>query len=535
MRMRGLTRRRFLAAGTGAAAGLAVPGIWPCRQGATQRPAASGASELFSAPAIEASRSGVLQTSLRVAEAPISIRDSTGEHIARTRCYNGHVPGPTWKLRPGDELRVYLINDLKPNTDPGCGESHPKQPHCFNTTNLHTHGLHVSPMAPSDDSLLRIEPQSGYQYCFRLPEFHPPGTFWYHAHHHGSTALQVRNGMAGALIVEEPEGQQILPDASDLVWIIQEAAGDAAEKIYTCAHLEAPCMVNGKYQPALHLRPGELQRWRFINATATPGGYAGLSLLDADGKPQQMTLIALDGYTLRRMQTTTHYVLPPGGRADFLVQLHRSVRYRMMKLRFQGNARDQVLAFVEVGGTPRKMRMPLSLPPPPPFLKPIETDEIHRHRTLRFQMCPDQARGDTCREFPDAKPCHGESPDEPIGGAFLIDGKPYDPARIDHTVRLGDAEEWEVVNETGAEHPFHIHVNHFQVVKEGVPASDWVWRDTLSLPAGGSVKIRSRFPTYPGRFLLHCHILLHSDMGMMQNVEVVGDGVGPCKAASIIR
>ncbi|MBV9960335.1 MAG: multicopper oxidase domain-containing protein, partial [Acidobacteria bacterium] len=107
--------------------------------------------------------------------------------------------------------------------------------------------------------------------------------------------------------------------------------------------------------------------------------------------------------------------------------------------------------------------------------------------------------------------------------------KPYDPERIDQSVKLGAVEEWEIVNETGSEHPFHIHVNHFQVVRAGVPPEEWTWQDTVSLPADGSLKIRTRFRTFDGRYLLHCHILLHSDLGMMQNVEVLGDGVEPCR------
>lgn len=527
-----LSRRRFLAAGTvAAAAALVSPGVAFDGQVQRQTAETSAYYESFSEPLVEYSRDGVLRTTLRVIEADVPIREDTGMRIERTRCYNGMVPGPTLKARAGEELRIRLINELPLRADAHCGKDQVNQPHCFNTTNLHTHGLHVSPLAPSDNSFLKIEPQTEYEYCFQIPKFHPAGTFWYHAHVHGSTALQVMNGMAGALIIEEPEAQQLVPEARDMVWVIQEIVGQAAEKVYTCDHPHVAYTVNGRFQPTLRLRPGEIQRWRFINATATPGGFVNLQLHGDDRKQHEMVLIAVDGYPLQRMQRRTEYILPPGGRADFLVQLPKSGRYRMMKLRFQGQARDQVLARIEVGGQPLSIQFPNRLPPLSPFLNPITDNEISNRRTVRFQVCPDQARGDVCKRFPEAKLCSGLKGDEMVRNAFLINDKPYAPDRIDHSIKLGTAEEWEVVNESGAEHPFHIHINHFQVMREGVPPEEWVWQDTLSLPADGSVKIRSRFRDYHGRYLLHCHILLHSDLGMMQNVEVVGNGLEPCKPA----
>jgi len=531
-----LSRRLFLTVGTGLVGAL-ISRTSPGGQNRgrlqhqSQRAARSNHYESFSEPLAESSKDGALSTTLRVMEADIAIREPTGLRIERTRCYNGLATGPTLKLRPGDELRIRLRNELPTNPDSPCGKTHLNRPHCFNTTNIHTHGLHVSPKAPSDDSYLRIEPQTEYQYCFRVPKFHPTGTFWYHAHVHGSTGLQVMNGLAGALIIEEPDDQRLVPEYKDLVWMVQEILGKDAEKLYTCDHPHGSYTVNGKFQPTVQIHPGEIQRWRFINATATPGGYMKLQLLDSGGKLQPVSIIAVDGYPLRRTSRRTEYILPPGGRADFLVQLRRSGTFKLMKRRFQGQARDQVLALIDVGGKPLNATLPESLAALPSFIDPITDNEIVGRRTLRFQICPDQARGDTCKHFPDAKLCSGQKGDQSIQNAFLIDGNPYDPDRTDHTVKLDAAEEWEIVNETGAEHPFHIHTNHFQLVRQGVEPRDWVWQDTVSLPADRSVKIRSRFRDYHGKYLVHCHILLHSDLGMMQNVEVVGRGVEPCNPA----
>jgi FtsP/CotA-like multicopper oxidase with cupredoxin domain len=523
-------RRYFIAGGLGVVASvLAFRKIaFPVNPKTSAN--ASGSSEPFIQPTVETSKNGKLQTELRVVESDISIRDPQGLRIERTRCYNGSVPGPTLRLRAGEELRIKLTNRL-PELGEHCGKEQVNRPHCFNTTNLHTHGLHVSPAAPSDNSFLRIKPQSEYQYCFQLPETHPAGTFWYHAHVHGSTGLQTMNGMAGALIIEDPDDEKLVPESGDLVWLVQELLGAGAEKLYSCEHPHAPYTVNGKFQPTLGLRPGEVQRWRFINATATPGGYMDLQLIDGRNRPQELMIIAIDGYPLHRRLRRTSYVLPPGGRVDFLVRLRRPGKYKMVKRRFQGQAQDQVLAWIDSIGKSLNTSLPSTLRSLPPFLKPITDDEIVKRRVIRFQICPEQVRGDVCKNYPNAKLCRSQSGDELLTNAFLIDGKPYDPDRVDHRIKLGTAEEWEIVNETGAEHPFHVHINHFQVMQPGVSPEYWPWQDTVSLPTERSIKIRSRFLDYPGQFLLHCHILLHSDLGMMQNVEVVGDGKGPCSAA----
>jgi len=511
-----LPRRRFLTGGMTAIAALLAPAELAFPQ-LRKQAAASGNSKPFTQPAIETSKNGTLETHLRVVQADVPIPG--GVRLEQTRCYNGSVPGPTLRLRAGEELRLKLSNEL-PGPAEHCNGEHLNRPHCFNTTNIHTHGLHVSPQSPSDNSFLRIGPQSEYQYQFQLPQNHIAGTFWYHAHVHGSTGLQTMNGMAGALIVEEPEDEKLVPEASDLIWLVQELLGTGAEKLYACEHPHAPYTVNGTFQPTLPMRPGEVQRWRFINTTATPGGFMDLQLLDNRNRRQEFMVIAIDGHPLRRRLRRTSYVLPPAGRVDFLVQLRRPGKYKMFKRRYQGQAQDQVLAWIENGGKPLNTPLPSLLRSLPPLLRPIADDEIVKRRVLRFQICPDQARGDVCKNYPEAKLCRNQSSDEPLTNVFLIDGKPYDPNRVDHTVKLGTAEEWEIVNETGAEHPFHIHVNHFQVMQPGVSPEYWPWQDTVSLPAERSIKIRSRFLDFPGRFLLHCHILLHSDLGMMQNVEV---------------
>jgi FtsP/CotA-like multicopper oxidase with cupredoxin domain len=90
-------------------------------------------------PEVRRSVNGELRTTLRVGYA---YKDIGGYRLS-LRSYEGTIPGPTLRVRPGDALRIRLINDLPPNSD-----SVPLNmalPHHFNTTNFHFHGSHVSP------------------------------------------------------------------------------------------------------------------------------------------------------------------------------------------------------------------------------------------------------------------------------------------------------------------------------------------------------------------------------------------------------
>jgi len=86
---------------------------------------------------------------------------------------------------------------------------------------------------------------------------------------------------------------------------------------------------------------------------------------------------------------------------------------------------------------------------------------------------------------------------------------------------LGAVEEWTVVNEHDNDHVFHIHTNPFQMVAiNGEKLSERDWRDTVVVPRNGSVTFRSRFLDFTGRFVHHCHMMNHEELGMMQVVEV---------------
>ena len=100
----------------------------------------------------------------------------------------------------------------------------PNEPHGPDITNLHTHGLHVSPKDPADNVFLELGPgDAPHDFIFKIDEHHPCGTFWYHAHKHGSVAFQLASGMAGALIVEgDMDNVKEIHEAEDRLFVIQQ-------------------------------------------------------------------------------------------------------------------------------------------------------------------------------------------------------------------------------------------------------------------------------------------------------------------------
>jgi FtsP/CotA-like multicopper oxidase with cupredoxin domain len=136
--------------------------------------------------------------------APNEIRSpgeqKAGKDKVSLRSYGGCLTGPVIELKPGNTLRIFLENALDAN-DPSCPANARPGPGCFNTINMHFHGLHVSPAGNSDNVLLNIAPETHFEYEVSIPGDHPSGTFWYHPHRHGSTAIQVASGASGALIV----------------------------------------------------------------------------------------------------------------------------------------------------------------------------------------------------------------------------------------------------------------------------------------------------------------------------------------------
>lgn len=157
--------------------------------------------------------------------------------------YDGHLPGPTLVVEPGDLLRVRLVNDLD---DP---------------TNLHTHGLHVSGEGNADNIFVRVDPGESFQYEFPIRADHHTGTNWYHPYHHGHSARQLFAGMAGVLVVaERGEARRATAIGRERVMAISAVEfGDDGELVPPLASAQGAQirLVNGQVNPTVDIAPGE--------------------------------------------------------------------------------------------------------------------------------------------------------------------------------------------------------------------------------------------------------------------------------------
>src|SRR2546427_4636825 len=244
--------------------------------------------------------------------------------------FNGANVAPVIRASPGDVLKITYVNDLPVKSPETCAVNP-----CMDMTNLHFHGLTVSPDAPQDDVLSMLAtPGQVLHYSVEIPRDHPPGLFWYHTHPHGESHRQVLDGMSGAIVIEGMEryapqmarlrervivvrGRSIEhdPKAAELrrqVEIPSKGCGgeaEAVEEIFT---------VNGAVRPRIEIAPNERQFWRIVNASADR--YLDLQL---DG--HTFEIVALDGMPLayhepnNPTRTANHLLLAPAGRLEAIV------------------------------------------------------------------------------------------------------------------------------------------------------------------------------------------------------------------------
>ena len=523
-----ISRRQALKYGLGAGAALALPAMLSACSDNGSKPSAGGngggsAAKDLPYPRVLTSHDGVLALTLTATPAVVDIGAA---QPASTWTYDLVVPGHTWEIRGGDTLKVDLVNSLPPLPD-----GHPvdlTRPHEWTTTNLHTHGLHVSPAPGADNVFLELPPGERTHIEIPVPADHPGGIFWYHPHKHGGVCQQIRGGMAGMLIVRgEIDDVPEVKAAKEQVMVLQSIElGPDYQLMDPIPHptktesffprTQVFYTVNGVLTPKIRMYPGEVQRWRLLNAAE--GKFMALQLTDHD-----FHVLAWDGLTLAEPDTVDDVRLGAGNRVEVLVQAGAAGTYDLMLTPGSSQHPDipgglhvgdsatsttgfsqpsaeltpRTMATVEVAGSGPPMRLPTTLPAFDPPILPIA-------RARQFSYTVER---------------------EPNGEFvnFGVDGLPFDPARAPYQMKLGTAEEWTLTNAADHSHVFHVHVNPFKVVKlNGQPLAKPFWRDTLIIDTpGDSATFQSNFVDFTGKTVDHCHIVSHEDLGMMEAVEIV--------------
>lgn len=524
------------------------------------------------------SRDGVLETDLSVHDEKLP--DGTSRYCYLT---SDGKPSPTLRLKPGDELVIHFKNDLvdldtaTPALDrplagaPICSAKQKADP-CASgamtpvSTNLHFHGLTVPPVCHQDDVLrTSIQPNDApFEYRLRIPDDAAPGLYWYHPHLHGFSKTQVLGGASGALIIEGieradpslaglPERVLVIRD-QDLVNPDAQPAksepvmtksqldndGDAANSGTGFGKPAKDLSVNfvpvpyPNYPPAtLSMKPGERQLWRVLNASAIT--YLNLALI-IGRTPQQIGVVALDGVPLQfdgspspAVQQVNHIGLPPGSRAEFIVEGPPAGASALLVTRAVDtgpageNDPNRALLAITASADARE----------PPSMLPAHAEPLPRpERPWVGDVAPVRVR----KLFFSEQPENPADPNSPTKFFLTIDGetpKPFDPQSDvpDITVRQGDVEDWIIENRSPELHDFHIHQLHFQLRDwSGIAVNEPFLRDTVNVPYYNnrmlkypSVRLRMDFrdPNIVGTFVYHCHVLEHEDGGMMGRIRVV--------------
>ncbi|WP_042418061.1 multicopper oxidase family protein [Streptacidiphilus anmyonensis] len=427
--------------------------------------------------------------------------------------YDGRYIGPTLRLEPGTSVVIRLVN------------------HLTVATNLHVHGMHVSPAGEADDPFRCVPAGSTATYLLRIPRDQQQGTYWYHSHAMGKTCPfrsaggpdmaspmvgdvenQIFAGLSGAIVVGDDRSLLPAPlrhvTAHTLVlkdmqidWkghIVQNTATTAINSDSPTVRL-----VDGQLRPVLSMRPDETQLWRLVNA-----GADIFYQLQLDG--YRFTVVGEDGAPVARVTVTTNLLMPPGKRFDVLVTAcPRPGRAWLRTLAYttgpQGDSYPQArLLLLDVHG-PRAAELPTVTGRIPTAASDLSRARIARHRTVVLSESAD-------------------------GNTFYINGREFsgdDPSVFATPARLGTVEEWTVVNASREIHPFHLHVSYFQVMSvNGRPQPYTHVQDIVPIPytvhgRPGVVVVRIAFTDFTGRYLFHCHIAAHEDNGMMSFVYVV--------------
>jgi len=532
------------------------------------------------------------------------------------RGYNHRIPGPTIRVPAGADrrVRIKLWNDLHGSDYreiAGMEGYAKKSCHDFNLTNLHAHGAHVQPnyatvvpndpclgtgCAPGqryygDNVLLEVPAQQTAQYRWDLDEDgpHEAGTNWYHPHIHGSTAIQVINGAAGALVIEgDLDKVPGIAKATQRLMVMQQVPIDSEQTVpladgQSCSESTlsvnnfltvtqlSPTLINGKLRPRIVTAPGQVERWRMIYA-GNPDEM-GLKLHPAlDDKceswdilhPIELTQIARDGQTLPQFYKSDTIWVSPGYRVDSMVKMPTEKQTLCLVSRRIRDLTGSVLAVVAVdpsAGEPTEVNLPQESAVAA-FAKPtswngtvegkqmqVSCDSVQTPQQKVVLLVPTSEGSPPLGPTPTLASCnisayhqqHEIDPNLPncVCPSPNISCRRFDERRAwgyrsDRVMTVDSSEKWEVRAFDG--HPFHVHINPFLVcpTSSNKEPNFAHWRDTYWVQAeDGARQLLMNFRKFTGQFVMHCHKLNHEDEGMMELLEICAPGDLSCLCQKI--
>lgn len=442
-------------------------------------------------------------------------------------------------MKAGTQCSVKIVNALPPYPPGSVSSScpyHANSVHCCDTHNLHTHGLYVSPHQDNIDS--HQNPGQTETYTYDLPEEHMQGTMWFHAHHHGSTNVQVSGGLAGALLVEPADSYTLPPDLGVLygpgsteklmvlshIWL---GPGDPvsqgfALKSHTEISAECPdqtitphytgngtnvCVVNGQYQPTVQIFQNDATVFRLVNAAGNE-----VIELQISGGACTMKIIARDGiFQGMSHLTTDSVVVVQGGRADVAVYCDAVGTYTMsitrnvinngclanLTLTIAERFEQAVLMYIDVVAGGDGNPLPTSFAARPNCLRCLQNDDAVTFKNGTGEAVPEVALDSTAtNELGMNKiPFPGFTEQPHVG-----------------TSRVGAVNEITTGRRPrgpgGHNHPHHQHVWPFQPqVPDGCNGQVWAQFESRDVLPQQRQALRWWTSRFNGCQVVHCHTL----------------------------
>jgi FtsP/CotA-like multicopper oxidase with cupredoxin domain len=456
---------------------------------------------------------GVVDVSIEARVAATSVNGVPANLLT----YNGSFIAPTIRANPGDVIYLRFRNALPFTTQTNM------LGHLKNVTNVHVHGFHVSPGAdmmtglPADNVHIPVAAGGGeLVYCYDLAKQRPGSLGLYHPHVHGTVAEQFWGGLIGALDVADGPITALASYPTKLLVLKDITIANGAPTPYTMMseYMHGKegdlVMVNAQVNPYLPVRPGAVQRLRIIN-----GSNARFYRLAIQG--HALNLVGTEGGLLDVPYAVSELLMAPGERVDVLVKASNTTGdYKVLALPYarQGSMTSAqiTLMTLRVKGSRTAAALPKTVNPAATRL----SDDPMLTRA-RFALSMGMGRGYI----------------NGVSFEILADGS----IRADeHHSTVGTDEIWEVVNESGMDHPWHQHVNDAQLLSIAGGDSSFAkyaqlytrapaWKDVIIIPKWGSATFRIPIRDYTGMTMYHCHILEHEDIGMMGMWHIMDGGM----------
>lgn len=416
--------------------------------------------------------------------------------------------GPVIRMNRGETARLDLGNRIN------------------EPVTVHWHGMHID---GAQDGGPHSPVETGGVLEAALDVDQPAATLWYHSHIHQRTGIQVYYGLAGILIIDDPDAPDSgLPQTygvDDIPLVVQDRVFDrGGQMIYApqgptrmMGYRGSEILVNGAIRPRASV-PAGMVRLRILNGSNARMYHFAFE----DGR--RFHQVASDGGLLPRPVAMRSLTLAPAERVEIVVDFSAGAT-RLLSApdsnmgmmgggMMGGMMRGASPEAVADGGLFEVMSFSIDTSRPAPVTALVKTlagaplpefgDPVRRRRfALNMGMGMGMMRG---------------------GGAMAINGETMDMAVINEELRIGEAEIWEVSTDMMA-HPFHVHGTSFQVLSLNGRKTEYATtglKDVVLVDGTAELLVQVNRRAEANRpFMYHCHILEHEDLGMMGQFTVV--------------